>query len=143
MSRVVLLDTGPLGQLANPNYTAKTAAIRNWVADLLRAHWRVVVPEIADYEVRRELIRHISPMGLKNLDWLGSALEYLPLTTNAMRLAADLWAQARSAGRPTAPDPALDADMILCAQCLALNDSAAIVATGNPAHIARFAPAVD
>ena len=57
-----------------------------------------------------------------------------------MRMAAELWAQARSAGRPTAPDPALDADVILAAQARSLT-TAIVVATGNPAHLSRFVPA--
>jgi len=74
---------------------------------------------------------------LPNLDALGAMLEYLPLTTGAMRLAAELWAQARNAGQPTAADPALDGDVILAAQGLSLN-TAVVVATANPGHLTRF-----
>ena len=74
------------------------------------------MPEITDYEVRRDLIRIQSHSALANLDVLGTLLHYLPLTTNTMRLAAELWAQAQSAGQPTAPDPAFDCDVILAAQ---------------------------
>ena len=67
-------------------------------------------------------------------------LEYLPLTTAAMRLAAGLWAQARRGGYPTAPDPALDGDVILAAQALSLGVPV-IVATDNVAHLSRFVTA--
>jgi predicted nucleic acid-binding protein len=100
----------------------------------------VIVPEIADYETRRELIRLGGTVALANLDSWGNQLEYLALTTAAMRRAAELWAQARSTGQPTAPDPALDGDVILAAQALTLN-TAVVVATGNPAHLSRFVPA--
>jgi predicted nucleic acid-binding protein len=110
------------------------------MADLLTRSRRVIVPEIADYEIRRELIHRSSRIALSNLDQLGLRLEYLPLTTAAMRMAAELWAQARSAGQPTAPDPAIDADVILAAQALTLNTSV-VVATGNPGHLNRFVPA--
>jgi predicted nucleic acid-binding protein len=111
-----------------------------WVQDLLPAGRRVILPEIADYEVRRELIRRNSPVALSNLNQLGLQLEYLPLTTAAMRRAAELWAQGRSSGQPTAPDAALDADVILAGQAHSLN-TAVVVATGNPAHLGRFVPA--
>ena len=101
---------------------------------------RVLLPEIADYEVRRELIRINSQVALSNLDQLATQLEYLPLSTAAMRLAAELWAQARSAGQPTAPDPAIDADVILAAQAITLR-TAVVVATTNPVHLNRFVPA--
>jgi toxin FitB len=57
-----------------------------------------------------------------------------------MRRAAEWWAQARSTGQATAPDPALDADVILAAQAMSLN-APAVVATGNSAHLGRFVPA--
>ena len=49
---------------------------------------RRAVPEIADYEVRRELIRANKVRGIGQLDALARLLEYLPITTTAMRQAA-------------------------------------------------------
>jgi predicted nucleic acid-binding protein len=104
---------------------------------------RIIVPEIADYEVRRELIRADKLNGLRLLDQFNDENDYLALNTSAIRLAARLWAAARLAGHPTAPDPALDADVILAAQALALGLNAGeyVIATSNPAHLSRFAPA--
>jgi len=96
------------------------------------------VPEIADYEVRRELLRARKPRGIDKLDLLAAQLDYLPLTTAAMRQAAVFWAQARQLGLPAAADPALDADSILAAQGLVLNDPELIVATTNVGHLSRF-----
>jgi predicted nucleic acid-binding protein len=138
MSDAVVLDATPLGILCHPRNPPQVLACRQWVNDLLAKGRRVVVPEIADYEVRRELILRNSRIAL--LDQLGARLEYVPLTTASMRLAANLWAQARSVGRPTASDPAIDADVICAAQALGLN-VAVIVATGNPGHLRRFVPA--
>jgi predicted nucleic acid-binding protein len=101
---------------------------------------RVIVPEIGDYEVRRELNRLRARRSLATLDGLAARFEYLPLTTVVMRLAAELWAQARQGGYPTAPDPALDADVILAAQALSLGVPG-VVATTNVGHLARFVPA--
>ena len=46
------------------------------------------MPEIADYEVRRELLRANKVSGLTRLDALARLLEYLPISTAAMRQAA-------------------------------------------------------
>ncbi len=140
MSAAVVLDSTPLGILSNPRTPPHVLACRQWLANLLSAGRRVIIPEIADYEIRRELIRLSGIISLANLDGYGLQLEYLPISTAAMRLAAKLWAQARIAGLPTAPDLALDADVILAAQALSLN-TPVIVATSNPRHLARFVPA--
>ena len=137
MSGIIILDAGPLGLLTNPNNSSRPSACRAWLAALRAAGRRVVVPEIADYEVRRELIRIQSHAALANLDAFGVVLDYLPLTTTAMQMAADLWAQARNVGLQTAPDLALDADVILAAQALSLN-TPVVVATSNTSHLARF-----
>jgi len=63
-----------------------------------------MLPEIADYEVRRELLRAGKVAGIGRLDELKSRLTYLPISTLVMLLAADFWAEARKRGRPTA-DP--------------------------------------
>ena len=57
MSAAVVLDSGPVGLLTNPNNAPVPVAIRRWLADLIAAGRRVILPEIVDYEVRRELIR--------------------------------------------------------------------------------------
>ncbi len=54
MSDAVVLDATPLGILCHPRNPPQVAACRQWVDDLLIAGRRVLVPEIADYEVRRE-----------------------------------------------------------------------------------------
>ena len=101
---------------------------------------RVIVPEIADYEVRRELLRANKVRGLERLDALAGLLEYLPLSTAAMRQAAIFWAQARQQGRPTADDKALDGDVILAAQAMTLGAADIVIATTNVSHLSRFAP---
>ena len=126
MSTLIVLDTGPLGQVTNPRATAQTAACHQWLEGLLARGVRV--------EKRA---------GLRRLDALVATVEYLPLTTAMMRHAAGLWAEARRQGRPTADDKALDGDVILAAQVLltATEDDEAIVATENVGHLARFVTA--
>jgi predicted nucleic acid-binding protein len=141
MIRTILLDAGPLGLLSNPARSAPVLACNQWLASMVAQGHRLIVPEIADYEVRRELLRANKAAGIARLDALAGRLEYLPLTTGAMRQAASFWAQARQQGRPTAVDEALDGDVILAAQAVTLNEPGVIVATTNVRHLSRFVAA--
>jgi predicted nucleic acid-binding protein len=127
--------------VTNPRRSAKNAACAKWLQSLLAARVRVIVPEIADYEVRREPLRAKKTKGIGKLDALIGVLEYLPITTPAMRRAALFWAQARQQGKPTAADKALDADMILVAQAVTLGEPGVVIATTNVGHLSLFAPA--
>ncbi len=140
---VVFLDSGPLGLLCHSRRSPVTNACHAWLASLNSSGYRVIVPEITDYEVRRELLRTGRWSSIRRLDALAKATEYLPITTAAMQRAAELWAQARQQGQPTAGDNTIDADMILAAQALTLGVPQVIVATTNVGHLSRFVPADD
>jgi predicted nucleic acid-binding protein len=137
----VYLDTGPLGALCNVRGSLLSVACNRWLRAWTDAGGRIVIPEIADYEVRRELLRLNRRKSLQKLDWLTFQYEYLPLTTSAMRQAAELWALARQQGFPTAANSSIDCDVNLAAQFIVEGEPAAIVATTNVTHLARFVPA--
>ena len=59
MSLVVPLDSGPLGMVTNPGGSAETLECERWLEGLVLAGADVAVPEIADYEVRRELVSEL------------------------------------------------------------------------------------
>jgi predicted nucleic acid-binding protein len=141
VSMVVVLDAGPLGYAANPNHSPISLACTRWVEDLLAAGHHVVIPEIADYEVRRELLRAGMLVSASELDQLAKLLDYLPLTTVAMRKAAELWAIARQQGQPTAGDKTIDGDVILAAQALTIGQPNVQIATTNVGHLSRFVSA--
>jgi predicted nucleic acid-binding protein len=109
---------------------------------LTKAGVQVLVPEVADFEVRRELIRAGKTYGVIRLDaFTGAyAYRYVPITTSAMKRAAELWADARNNGVPTADTRALDADVILAAQALTsgFTISEIAVASSNVRHISRY-----
>ncbi|MCP3957885.1 MAG: type II toxin-antitoxin system VapC family toxin [bacterium] len=90
-----------------------------------------------------DVIRARKKPGIERLDALEASLEYLPLTTAAMRRAAGLWAEVRQQGLPTADPKALDGDVILAAQALSTGLAATdiVVATTNVGHLARLVPA--
>ena len=141
VTSVVLLDAGPIGMATNPRPSPKNLACTEWLSRLVDQGVRVVIPEIADYEVRRELLRVNKVKGLIQLDQLCELLEYLPITTAAMRQAAQFWAVARQHGQPTAGDKTLDADVILAGQVVTLDDPDVVVATTNVGHLSRFVTA--
>src|SRR5262245_32761389 len=137
MSLRVLLDAGPLGLVTNPRGSGDADQCNRWLEALLASGIEVWVPEIADYEVRRELLRADKDQGLARLDALQQVLGYLPITTVTIRQAAIFWAQARKRGRPTTDDKALDGDVILAAQAVLVADNTheSIIATTNVAHL--------
>ncbi len=141
VATVIVLDAGPLGLATNPRMSPQATTCLRWVQRVLTSGRRVIVPEIADYEVRRELLRAEKHAGLTRLDLLTRQLDYLPITTKAMRMAAHLWAQTRQRGRPTADDRALDGDVILAAQLLTAELPDAVVATTNVGHLSLFVKA--
>jgi predicted nucleic acid-binding protein len=146
MSKLILLDAGPLGLLSHSNASLPLVqAARAWMERHKQQGNLLIVPEITDYEVRRELLRADLFKGLHRLDLLQTTISYLPLNTQVMLRAAQLWAQARKQGYPTASDAALDGDVILAAQTAILLEEGndAIVATTNPKHLSRFVPASD
>lgn len=145
MSRLILLDSGSLGMVTNPKATGIPLDCQLWLKSLLRRGERVAIPEISDYEVRRELLRAGLLRSLRRLDDLKQTLDYVPIQTDTMLLAAELWAEARKTGQPTADAKALDGDVILSAQARLLCNKAitVIVATTNVAHLARFITAFD
>ncbi len=141
---IILLDSGPLGMASNPQSSTESNACYLWIQGLRRRNgWRVVVPEIADYEVRRELLRARKSKGIARLEMLKQAVDYIPLTTTAMLKAAEFWAVARNQGKPTADDKALDGDVILAAQAAILAESGeeVVIATTNVKHLAMFVKA--
>ena len=143
MARTVLLDAGPLGLVTHPRVEHNREAAL-WLRGLLSASVPVLVPEISDYEIRRELLRAGKARGVRRLDRLVHDLGYLPITTEVMRLAASYWADARKQGQPTASDESLDADVILAAQATILGkntNDGVVVATTNTRHLSRFVDA--
>jgi len=143
--RIIVLDAGPLGLASNARGKPSADECRAWLRSLALDGVRIVVPEIADFEVRRELLRVGATAGLLRLDLLGASLTFDPITTTAMRRAAEFWAAARRAGLPTADPRSLDADVILAAQADVIggSDDLVIVATTNPGHLSRFVDARD
>ncbi len=133
------MDSGPLGKIAHPR---PNRDITDWLKRQLELGARVSIPEIADYEVRRNLLLERFTLSVERLNQLKATLAYIPLNTDAMIKAAELWAQARRDGQPTADLKELDGDVILAAQAIQAGVGA-VVATENVGHLSRFVDAQD
>jgi predicted nucleic acid-binding protein len=145
MSLTVFLDSSPLSVLSNPKRPPETVRVLAWAVAMQRAGHRLVVPAIADYEVRRELERAGKVKSLSALNAWNAARpdRYLKLSDSALKLASKLWAQARKSGVATADPKELDGDVLIAAQALdtGISTSDFVIATVNVGHLARFAPA--
>lgn len=142
--KLVFLDSHPLSILADPKVSPTVSAITAWAISLVAAGHRVYVPEVIDYELRRELIRAGKAASIRELDAQKARYWYAPITTPAVLLAADLWARMRNSGTPTGDPKKLDIDVILAAQALTegarlgLPAANVVIATSNVAHLARM-----
>ncbi|MCA6596155.1 MAG: type II toxin-antitoxin system VapC family toxin [Pseudanabaena sp.] len=140
MSQIIFLDSTPVGLITNPKAIPLALQCQQWLDSLLARNINVVLSEIIDYEVRRELLRANKLSSIRKLD---SELTYLPITTEVMLKAAELWARARNAGKPTADNKSLDGDVILAAQAVLVAGYGheVIIATSNAKHLSLFADA--
>lgn len=138
--KLVFLDTGVLGVVTHPKAGQEARECILWLKNLLAAGVRVCVPEICDYELRREYLRRNASNALRHLDQLNAAVTYVPINTATMKEAAKLWADARNKGHVTADPKELDGDVILVAQAQLEKRAAEdlIVATTNVGHLAMF-----
>ena len=137
----IFLHTTPLWILVHPAGGDRALALRRRLAERLRLGDEIAVAEVCDYEARRELLRKGATRQLQNLDELVKRSLYLPIDTNLMRAAAQLWATVRGRGKPTTSDAGLDGDVILAAQALRFDDH--LVVTTNIQHLSGLCNAVE
>ncbi|MBG1262792.1 type II toxin-antitoxin system VapC family toxin [Nostoc commune] len=123
-------------QVTHPKVNPK---VQQWLRSLGKIETVIRVPEIADYELRRELLRQGKQNSIDRLNKL-SQICLIPLTPETMRKAAELWAWVRNQGKPTASNESLDGDVILAAQAIIQLKSfdEVIVITTNLKYISRF-----
>ena len=144
---IISLDSGPLSLVTQRRGTAEGDACKQWLADHLARGTRVVVPEIVEHELRRELLRAKKTNSLRRLDtFLGAETDrFIPLSRPAILRAAELWAQSRQRGRPTADPKELDIDVIQAAQLLTagFDPKDVTIATANVGHLSQFLRAED
>ncbi len=144
MSRVVFLDSGPLGEVTKIH--PSNDAIR-WVNFVKEKRIALRIAEIIDYELRRELTLQglrgeiNSYKSIRNLNKYRQTKQFLPLDSSVtLTDACDIWADLRFNNKGTADIKNIDVDVILAAQVLSLKNkfNEIIIVTDNVEHISRF-----
>ena len=142
---IVIIDSGVLFTLISTSKVKEVTDCQDWFYYLLSRSALVVTSAICNYEVKRELIRRKKVPELDNLNQLKTLIDFLPVDEPTLELAAELWAEARNKGLPTADDLSLDADVIICAQYKLLTEAYpgryVVIATTNVKHLSRFTEA--
>lgn len=140
MPWIIVFDSGPLGEACRRPGDPTAERLTRWRIQARANGAILVIPEIADYEIRRELLRAGADSGVARLDKLRSQMEYAPINTDVMREAARLWADARRRGLATADTRDLDGDVILAAQARLYvgGRDTLTIATDNPNHLSRY-----
>ncbi|VXD23108.1 PIN domain-containing protein [Planktothrix serta PCC 8927] len=142
MSKVILLDSGPLGTIVHPKYKHEKreyhVEIREWLEYLNQNDFELRIPEIIDYELRRNLLLENLNKSIDRLDLLQNLL--IPLERKTMLKAAQLWAEIRKQGKGGSHPKSLDGDAILVAQAIGQKDffEQVIIVTTDLKDLSRF-----
>ncbi|MHC5718742.1 MAG: type II toxin-antitoxin system VapC family toxin [Nostoc sp.] len=142
MNKIILLDSGPLGFIIHPSKKNEVFQYKQWFKKIVSDNL-IYIPEIIDYESRRELIRSKLTESIERLDDLKN-LKYvnsIPITKEIFVKAAELWAWSRNTGQATAEDTAIDIDVILAATAIITSQNegkTTIIVTTNVKHLQRY-----
>lgn len=143
---IIFIDTGVLGLLSSPNQREEVTNSQEWLYSCLSRGINLVSSDLCDYEVRRGTLLAVNSSlrerGLQKLDDLREFINFLPVSSIVLRKAAEIWAETRRQGLPTANPENLDADVIIGATCQLLQQEypgqRLIAATTNVKHLSRF-----
>ena len=140
---IVILDSNILTLLVTPideklsedeKLTKEIHQCTKWFERLLSKGARIIVSDICDYELRRELIR-IKSKSVQELDNLRDLIEFKSVTFAVLEKAAELWAEARYLSQSNKIKENIDVDCILAAQWCLLKEQypgrKVIIATKN------------
>lgn len=139
---VIVLDAGPLSAIL---YAKRGSAIETWYNDHLAAGTKFVIPEVADYEVRRLLVKRKAVARIARLDELIKTVYYHPISTSVMHHAADAWAACRLRGQPFTVDDRFDGDAVFVGHVRVLEAAGTqvLVATHDVADLSPWVDAYE
>ena len=148
---IVFIDTGVLGLLSSPSDRQEVTHSQEWLYYLLARGVNIVSSDICDYEVRRGTLLknelNLREQAINNLDDLYNLIDLLPVSQIILRKSAQLWAETRRLGLPTADVENIDVDVIIGATCQLLEQEypgqRLVAATTNVKHLSRFIQALN
>ena len=147
---IFVLDSSPLGLWLSPNQRrSNERELSQWVRQAISNNHFIAIPEICYYENRRELVRSKKNKSVSRLDefclrTVFPKVIYIPISTQIIIKASQLWAWARHTGQQTAHDLELDGDVILAATAITVAQEEGlktVIVTNNVNHLARYTPA--
>lgn len=138
----LLLDTNVLMRLCHPGrYPDVKSWIRTWADYAARAvDVEIIVSAVSDYELRRGYLykadrKADEDKALERLDQLCELLGVQQISQSNLRVAAQLWADARRGEYSTASERDVDWDVLIAAQA---REIPAVVVTSNAKHVKRY-----
>lgn len=135
--QIILLDTEVLGKICHKNLERDLVKVLQY---LEREKIGLRVPEICDYELRRNLLLENLAKSIRRLNKFRKTDRLFFFDTNTMIIAAEIWSVIRKQGNPTENKDSLDGDVILAAQAYQLKAyyEEIIILTTNAKDIAKF-----
>ncbi|MEM8640952.1 MAG: hypothetical protein AAGG51_19375 [Cyanobacteria bacterium P01_G01_bin.54] len=128
---IVVLDSSVLGVLATPNNSSELENetgftevyyCTEWFYKLLAKTYRIIIPDICDYELRCELLR-IGSQGVEKLNALRAVLDCHAVTFDVLDKAAEIWSESRAMSQPNTVRENIDVDCIVAAYCYILQQN--------------------
>lgn len=137
MKKLIIPDSGPLGEITNAKLDKKVEKWKNFIE---KQEYYLRIAEINDYELRRNYLLEDLDKSLNRLNRYKQTKQFIPLNSEMLLVACELWAWSRSKGFPTSDSKRLDGDTILVAQALSQKDEfdQVIIVTNNLKHFVNF-----
>ncbi|WP_435019008.1 type II toxin-antitoxin system VapC family toxin [Tundrisphaera sp. TA3] len=144
MARFILQDAGVVGLLCSAPSLPNVASALEWLSRRVARDAKIVLTDLTDYEVRRELDRLGAIKKLGRLERLRDESLTIGVSHEAWVKASEFWAITRREGRPTADPHSLDGDTILAGVAATVGPpgDSVTIATTNVGHLSRF-PGID
>lgn len=145
---IILIDSGILGILSNPNESELNVKCENWLYEkFLRG--TILTSQVCKYEVKRSLLlnqkRNLQLAGINKLTELENLIDFISITEEDIEIACKLWVKSIIQGIQVAPEKDINFDIMICTQWERLKKEnpgrEIIIATDNLRHLTRFAQA--